>query len=58
MTNMKNTRYSPIELTYTLLQKFTDYYTGDGTRREKEQAKLRGEDDDGDPKKKKKKKKK
>ena len=37
------------------VQKFTDFITGDGKRREAEQAMLRGEDDDGDPKKKKKK---
>jgi len=42
---------------YEEYRKFTDYVTGDGSRREKEQAKLRGEDDAGDPKKKKKKKK-
>jgi len=42
---------------YEVYTKFTDYYTGDGARRDKEAAKLRGEDDDGDPKKKKGKKK-
>jgi hypothetical protein len=43
---------------YAEYKKFTDFYTGDGTRREKLEAALKGEEDDGDPKKKKKKKKK
>ncbi len=43
---------------YKSYQKFTDYITEDGVRREKMLALLNGEDDDNDPKKKKKKKKK
>ena len=42
---------------YQDYQKFTDFITGDGSRREKLEAALKGEDDDEDPKKKKKKKK-
>jgi hypothetical protein len=43
---------------YKDYQKFTDFITDDGKRREKLEALLKGEDDDGDPKKKKGKKKK
>ena len=43
---------------YAEYKKFTDFITGDGSRREKLEAALKGEEDDGDPKKKKKKKKK
>jgi hypothetical protein len=42
---------------YQEFQKFTDYITGDGARREKIEAALRGEDDAGGDKKGKKKKK-
>ena len=42
---------------YQEFQKFTDFVTGDGTRREKIEAALRGEDDSGGDKKGKKKKK-
>ena len=42
---------------YKDYQKFTDYITEDGARRERLEAALRGEEDDGDPKKKKGKKK-
>lgn len=41
---------------YKDYQKFTDYVSGDGSRRAALEAALKGEDDDGDPKKKKKKK--
>lgn len=43
---------------YQEFKDFTDFISGDGKRREKVQAALKGEDDDSDPKKKKKKKKK
>jgi hypothetical protein len=43
---------------YQDIQKFTDFITGDGSRREKLEAALKGEDDAGDAKGKKKKKKK
>ena len=43
---------------YAEYKKFTDFITGDGSRRDKLEAALKGEEDDGDPKKKKKKKKK
>ena len=42
---------------YQEFQKFTDFLTGDGARREKIEAALRGEDDAGGGKKDKKKKK-
>jgi hypothetical protein len=42
---------------YQEFQKFTDFLTGDGARREKIEAALRGEDDGGGDKKGKKKKK-
>lgn len=42
---------------YQEFQKFTDFLTGDGARREKIEAALRGEDDGGDKGKKAKKKK-
>ena len=41
---------------YKEYQKFTDFITGDGARRDALEVALKGEDDDGDPKKKKKKK--
>lgn len=43
---------------YEGYKKFTDYISGDGARRDKLEAALKGEEDDGDPKKKKNKKKK
>jgi hypothetical protein len=43
---------------YQDIQKFTDFITGDGSRREKLEAALKGDDDDGDGGKGKKKKKK
>ena len=43
---------------YQDIQKFTDFITGDGGRRDKLEAALKGEDNEGDAKGKKKKKKK
>ncbi len=50
--------YSTMQDQYQDIQKFTDFVTGDGSRRDKLEAALKGEDSDADAKGKKKKKKK